>query len=95
MAFTDRYIGIPTKIYDGDQRELLGTPEKDMEMVDVVTKINPFKIESYRPSISRDVEFTPDNTDTVSIYMESGEGHIAFMRIEEFEKLLNDFSKQT
>lgn len=94
MAFTDRFIKIPTKVFDGDAHELIGKKEEDCDMISTTTMINPFKIECYRASIPRNVDFTEENLSTTSVTMESGDSHLAYMSINEFEKLLNKFGEK-
>lgn len=82
MAFTDRFIRVPIKVYSIRQKELTGKEicEDSYEM------INPFDISRYRPSF--DSDYTEN--ECVSISFKDGDKTLAYLSIREFEKLLNE-----
>ncbi|MBS1915668.1 MAG: hypothetical protein JST87_05285 [Bacteroidetes bacterium] len=90
MPFTDRYIKVPIKLYNASEEDLMGKKADDCEMIQIELRLNPFKIEDYYPAIAGEEDFDEANLNTTRIIMESGEKHLAYMNIDQFEKLLND-----
>ena len=79
--FTDRFIKIPIKVFDRQQKELTGRAEnKESYMM-----INPFDIMKYRPSEDED-----SDEEIVSITDKSGATTWVYLTIKEFETLLNN-----
>jgi len=89
MPFTDRYIKLPIKIYDAAQENLTGKDAHDCDTIELAMRINPFKIEDYWPCIPGESAFDEDNLTCTRLVMESGERHLVYMPVDEFEKLLN------
>jgi hypothetical protein len=81
MPFTDRFIRLPTKIYNKEQKELTGNEELE----DSYSMINPFDICEYRPAYPSEDE----NLQCVNVTLKCGNSMLAYMPIGEFEKLLN------
>ena len=79
MAFTDRFIKVPVKVYDTKTKELTG---EEGELTHSWEKINPFEIQSYRPNVEDEKEIIVSvrNRDPFTVYLS----------VEAFEKLLND-----
>lgn len=86
--YTDRYIKIPLKLLD-TRHELMGKEMDASEMIDIFARINPFDIESYRVGIPAELDFESGNLVATAIQMKSGDCHLAYMHIDEFEILLN------
>lgn len=82
--FTDRYITIPTKIYNTKQAELTGKETYE----DSFSKINPLDISEYYPSYS-------DGVDVTQLYLKNGRSFCAEMTFDEFEKLLNTWQNKS
>lgn len=80
MAFTDRFITLPIKVYDRKQAELTG--HEDYE--DSFIKINPFEISQYKPSTDGD-----EWGECVHLVMKGGDDFNVYLTIEEFETALN------
>lgn len=87
MKFTDRYIKVPTKIYNKAEKELTGKEVCE----DSYSKINPFAIEEYRPSFDNDF---PDS-ECVHLLLKSGHEFLVYMTMEKFEAMLNNFNPET
>ncbi len=85
MAFTDRFIKIPIKVYDRKSADLTGKPDYE----DSVMKINPFEISHYKPSNDTD----NDDKGCVYVTMKQGDGFFVYLTMAEFEKLLNNSQK--
>jgi len=81
MAFTDRFLKVPIKVYNIENAELTGKKEYS----DSYIKINPFEIISYKPT--NDDENDVENC--VFITFKNGDGLFIYMGFEEFENLLN------
>jgi hypothetical protein len=81
-VFTDRFIKLPIKEYNTEVKELTG---KEGELIENWEKINPFDIQSYRPDI--------DSEESFYLAMRGRDTFAVYMRIEEFEKLLNKHLK--
>ncbi len=84
--FTDRFVKVPTKIYNIKQKELTGN---EGELEDSYSKFNPFDICEYRPASDTEdgVEFEDNCT---SITLKDGNSILAYINISDFEKLLNN-----
>ena len=93
MPFTDRYIKVPIKIYNNKEEDLLNKKSFECEEIELELRLNPFKIEGYHPTISGGLDFDSNNVNSTTVIMESGESHLIYLTIEEFEKLLDDFNK--
>ena len=87
--FTDRYIKVPIYLYDRTNSELLDQKAEDIDTLEVIARINPFKIENYYGTITDDKEFLKENIVITKIWMDSGESFIIRMTVEEFEEILN------
>jgi len=85
MAFTDRFIKIPIKIYDRKEAEITNNPVYE----DSWMKINPFEISDYKPTFDKD----NDNVECTYCSLKNGNGMYVYLSITEFEKLLNDHQK--
>jgi hypothetical protein len=85
MAFTDRFVKVPIKIYDRKQAELMDKTEYE----DSFLNINPFEISHYKPTTDKD----NDDQECVYVTMKQGDGFFVYLTIPEFEKLLNDSQK--
>lgn len=81
--FTDRFIKVPTKIYETKYKEITGE-EGDLE--DSWSKILPMAIVEYRPTTADDCECT-------HVFLNNGNTILTYMPIEQFEKLLNEHQK--
>jgi len=79
--FSRRFIKVPIKVYDRDHMELTGSEIAR----DTYEMINPYRIESYRPS-------EENNGNCISISMQSGSTMLVYMHIREFEKALDKHS---
>ena len=81
MAFTDRFLKVPIKIYDRAQAEVMGKAEYE----DSWMKINPFEISHYKPTEDKE----NDNQICTYVMMKQGDGFFVYLSPDEFEKLLN------
>lgn len=93
MAFTDRFLKIPVKIYDVKENELTNKADYECEQLDTYRRLLPMQIESYGPTIPGSINFEEGNQIITTITMKSGETFLAFIECRQFEKLLNDFDK--
>jgi hypothetical protein len=84
MAFTDRYIKLPIKIFDIKEKDLT---DKE-NLIDSWWKLNPYRIESYRPS----EQPSADERSYTVIVTDSGDSTTVYLTIDEFEALLNKFA---
>lgn len=76
--FTDRYLRVPIKIYDEEEKELTGTQNES----DSYEMINPFRISSYRPG--------GDDENTTFLSFENGDELLVYWNIRYFERAAND-----
>lgn len=84
--FTDRFIEVPVKIYSLADANLTGKKE----YISTYRKINPMEITEYGPTD----EDGDDQLLFTSVSMRGGvDKFIAFVSVEEFEKLLNEYGK--
>lgn len=81
--FTDRFIKIPTQIYNTKQAELTGKEE----YYDSFSKINPLDLSEYYQS-------TSDEREVVQLYLKNGRSFCAEMTFDEFENLLNSWQSK-
>ena len=81
MAFTDRYLKVPTKVYNQKDADLTGKPEYE----DSFSHILPTDIQEYYESVDLELECT-------QLYLKNGRGFIVYLTVPQFEKLLNDHS---
>jgi len=90
--FTDRFIELPTQLYNSEEAELTNKKSWECPSRDITCKLNPFKIESYRPYLD---DSEPDVKKAKPIYtrviMESGDTWLIYLPVSEFEKRLNQF----
>lgn len=84
MAFTDRFIEFPIKVFNKKEQELTGRAEN----TDSWMKVNPFEIASYRGSFA---EGNPDE-ELVVIQLKSGDETMVYLSKGEFEQKLNAFN---
>lgn len=77
-AFTRRYIKLPIKLFNQEKMALTGVEET----VDSFAMINPLSIDVYRPSIQED-------GDAVHVDFRFGGSMVVYMRMIDFEELLN------
>lgn len=83
--FTDRFIKIPVKIFNVKEKELTGNENT----VDSWVKILPMEIIEYGPTDAEDSgEFIYTN-----IVLKGQEKYVAYLSIQEFENLLNNYNK--
>jgi len=82
--FTDRFIKVPVQIYSVKNAELTGKRELESSWI----KFLPFELSDYGPTADDD----DDVMDKTGIHLKSGHYFTAFIKVEEFEKLLNDHS---
>lgn len=82
MQFTDRFISVPTKIYNTAMKELTGNEVYE----DSFSKINPLEICEYYISSDDDIEVT-------QVYLKNGRSFCTYITFDEFEKLLNSWQK--
>lgn len=83
MSFTDRFISIPTQVYNTKMADLTGKEE----YFDGLSKISPFEISEYYKSWSDGIEVT-------QIYMKNGRSFLGNIPFDEFEKLLNTWQNK-
>jgi hypothetical protein len=83
--FTDRFIKVPVAVYDVKEKELTNKATYE----DSYTKFNPFDISEYRPTYDSDNR----EEECTVITLKDGNSIMAYLTIEEFEKLLNNNSK--
>lgn len=81
MAFTDRFIQLPIKVYDTAEADLTGKAE----YFDSFMKILPLEISNYKPMIDED----NNDVECVSVYMKNGEKFYTYLTMTQFEELLN------
>ncbi|HYH14955.1 MAG TPA: hypothetical protein VD794_07040 [Flavisolibacter sp.] len=81
--FTDRFIAVPTQIYNIKEYEL--TEVKNF--TDVETYINPLEICLFEPCAGD--EDNPDNLDATEVIMKNGKSFIVYLSVKKFIKLLN------
>lgn len=85
MAFTDRFLKIPIKIFDRKEAELTNNPVYE----DSWMKINPFEISDYKPTLDKDNE----NIECTYLSLKNGIGMFVYLTTGEFETLLNEHQK--
>ena len=85
MAFTDRFLKIPIKIFDRKEAEITNNPVYE----DSWMKINPFEISDYKLTFDKE----NDNQECTYLSMKNGSGMYVYLTIEEFENLLNEHQK--
>ncbi len=90
MTFTDRYIKVPTIVYNNKQQELFNKESHECEQLGTFRMINPMRIESYEPAMPAEAGFGLDAQIATSIIMYSGESLMTYLTINEFEKLFNE-----
>jgi len=78
--FSRRFVKLPIKVYDRDHMELTGAEIAK----DTFEMINPFRIESYRPS-------DENNGNCINISLQSGATMLIYMNIREFERMLDKY----
>lgn len=86
MAFTDRFIKVPIKVFSTREKELTGKENA----CDTWMKIYPFEIASYRPCFAEEYV---DDADATIVVLKSGDSTTVYLTPDEFEKLLNDSQK--
>ena len=86
MAFTDRFIKVPIKVFSVTQKELTG---KEV-CTDVWFKFNPFEIQSYRPCTNDDYA---EDGEAIVLVLKTGDTTVVYLTPDEFETLLNDSAK--
>jgi hypothetical protein len=84
MSFTDRFLAVPIKTYSVKHKELTG----EEELEDGVMKFNPFEMSNYY-SVPTRMTMTSDFTCT-RIVLKNGDSTVVYLRMTEFEKLLNE-----
>jgi hypothetical protein len=90
--FTERFLKVPCIVYNTYEEEITGKHGKDCEMISVIKKINPTRIESYGEAVPlRD--FSKENKIWTTVCMQSGDEFIVRIPIAEFEKILNEHQK--
>lgn len=85
MAFADRFVQLPIKVYDTKQAELIGKPDYE----DGWMKILPFEISNYKPMIDDD----NGDVECVSVRLKNGDSFYAYLTVAEFESLLDTHSQ--
>lgn len=88
MAYTDRYIQLPTTVIDKKEAEVMG--EENAPQRDVTTRLNPMDISYYEES---DSYLDKGNYNYTQVVLKSGDGFIVMLPVDEFEKRVNDFMK--
>jgi hypothetical protein len=78
---------IPIRVYNKEQEDQ-GLKQEDCEELNCNAWINPFKIESYRESVPRELDLLPENLTETIISMDSGDTYRIYMTVIEFENLL-------
>jgi len=81
--FTDRFMSVPTQVYNTKLQELTGKTDYEESF----SKINPMDLSEYHRS-------SDDGQECTQLYLKNGRGFITYLTIEEFEKLLNAWQKQ-
>jgi hypothetical protein len=84
--FTDRYIKVPIRVYNVEEKELTGKENT----VDSWMMLNPYCIESYRPSTDENGNGEPYTI----VVQKSGDSTTVYLTVQEFEKMVNEFHKQ-
>lgn len=77
--FTRKFIKFPIKTFDKDHMELTG----EELIVDTFEMINPFQIQSYRPS-------DENRGKAVNVTFKDGSNILVYLSINTFEKTLNE-----
>ncbi len=83
--FTDRFIKVPTTVFNIKQKELTGKEVLEQTYI----KFNPFDISEYRPAYQDDLD---EGENKVSVTLKDGNSILVYLTIDEFEKLLNNFN---
>lgn len=86
--FTERFVTVPSLLFNPENDELLGKNGK----IECMKTFNPMRVESYGESPS-DENFSSDNKIHTLVIMQSGDQFVATIHIYEFEKLINGFIK--
>lgn len=81
MAFIDKFIKLPIKLYSETQKDLTGKAE----YVDEVIRVNPSEICSYRAQ-GDDENLVEECT---SLTLKNGDRFNVYMTVSEFEQVLN------
>jgi len=81
MAFTDRFIKVPTSIYNIKDKELTGREHLET----IWFKFLPFELAAYRPSYG---EANP-SVELTLIILKNGYEVLADIPPDEFEKIVN------
>lgn len=77
--FTQRFVKLPIKTFDKDHLELTG----EELTKDTYEMVNPFQIQSYRPS-------DENGGRAVHVAFKDGSSLLIYLSISSFERLLND-----
>jgi hypothetical protein len=80
--FTDRYVRLPIRVYNEEEKELTGNEHQ----IDSYEMVNPFRITSYRPG--------EDDDNSTCITFDSGENMLVYWNIRQFERVMNDHFKK-
>lgn len=82
--FTDRFIKVPTKVYNVKEAEIMG---KQPPLEDSFSMIHPLDIQEYYESFDEGEVCT-------QIYLKNGRGFIVYLELHAFENLLNKHQSQ-
>jgi len=82
--FTDRFIKVPSRIYNSKVKDLTGVED----LIDTDISILPMEISEYYSSFDDDLQI-----EGTQIFMKNGESLWLRLPIDEFEKLLNHHQK--
>lgn len=77
--FTRRFIKLPIRTYDREHKELTGQEL----IIETYEMVNPFQIQSYRPS-------NDDGVPCVHLTFKESSTILIYMDIKDFEKALNE-----
>lgn len=84
MAFTDRFIKLPIKVYSEKEKSLTGNTTYQ----DSYVKISPFEIAGYRPQVDE----ANDIDECVNVSLKNGESFNVYLTVKEFEYYVNKHS---
>ena len=77
--FTDRFVKVPSKIFNAKNKELTGNEE----LYDCQLRVLPMEICEYYENLDED-------NGSIQVLLKNGDSFPVYLTIQEFEKLLNN-----
>lgn len=85
-----QYLEVPCLMLNPDERDLMGKKDDECELIEVIRKIRPSRIEGYAETIPLS-DFREDNKIWTAVVMESGDNFIVNMPLKDFENLIKPY----